>query len=159
MKIYAFPILIGLTCCLAAQQVEYAQEMARVKKALFTYSEEANSHFSKGEYAIALERYEKVIQYIQENHLSDPSCLLQAICGSMFCYDLLNQDLFAKVAFNELVYEVALLNERIEDIDWFKRSPIYQQFQKNPKRYAVSIEKIGFPEATPEETCQLQCNG
>jgi hypothetical protein len=159
MKVCVSPILIGLTCCLAAQQVEYAQEMAHAKTALFTYSEEANTYFSKAEYAITLERYEKVIQYIQENHLSDPSCLLQAICGSMFCYDLLNQDSFAKAAFDELVCEVALLNESIEEIDWFKQSLIYPQFQKNSKRYSVSIEKIGLPEASSEENCQLQCNG
>src|SRR5690349_13339506 len=105
MKIFILVILIGLTYCLNAQQIDHTQEIALTTNALFVYSEEANMHFSNAEYAMALEKYQKVIRYIQENNLSDPSCLLQAICGSMFCYDLLNQDSFAKAAFNELVHE------------------------------------------------------
>ena len=130
-----------------------------IQKLLFAYNEEANIHFSRSEYVIALEKYQKVVQYIQDNRLSDPSNLLEAMCGSMFCYDLLGQDSFAKAAFDELVYEVALLNEEIEDVGWFKQSRIYPRFKQNPDRYAVSIEKIGLPDATPEDNCQFQCNG
>lgn len=113
-------------------------------------------YFSKQEYVRALEGYQKVIPYIRESRLSDPSNLLQAICGSMFCYDLLDQELFAKAAFDELVYEVALLNERVEEIGWFRKSPIYSYFEKNPQRY---IQKTELPETSPEEHCQTQCNG
>ena len=160
MKI--FTLIIVLTApiyCFTARGTECSQEMVPTKDALFTYSNEANTYFSNAEYVIALEKYQEVIRYIQENNLSEPSHLLQAICGSMFCFDLLNQDAFAKNAFDELIHEVSLLNEDIEDIDWFKQSPIYPQFQKNCTLCTVSIEKIGLPEATPEEACQLQCNG
>jgi hypothetical protein len=157
MKTFLSLILVALTCFLTAQQIGQSENLGScIKQTLLTYSEEANMHFSKKEYTRALEEYQKVIRYIQENRLSDPSNLLQAICGSMFCYDLLDQEPFAKAAFDELVYEVALLNERIDEIDWFRESPIYPHFVKNPNRY---IQKTGLPETTPEEDCQIQCNG
>lgn len=159
MKILMLTLLMGLSSFLSAWQIAEENEVdSSVKEILLTYNEKANMHFSRGEYKIALENYQKVVHYLQENGLSDPSNLISAMCGSMFCFDLLNQNQFAKAAFDELVYEVALLNKKVEEIDWFKHSPVYYKFTQNPNRY-VRIEKVGLSETTPEEDCQLQCNG
>ncbi len=160
MKALVIALLMGLTLSLFAQQVEPWQETgSSTNDVLLIYNEEANLFFSKREYATALENYQKVISFLRDNQLSDPSILLQAMCGKMFCYDMLNQEPFAKAAFEELVDEVAALNERVEEIDWFKQSRVYPEFQQNPNRYALKIEKVGLLDDTPEENCQLQCNG
>lgn len=160
MKTLAFIIFTVFVSLLHAQQTEFLQAVdSSIEDVLLVYNEKADMHFYRGEYLTSLENYQKVICYLKSNGLSDPSNLLQALCGSMFCYDLLNQYEFAKAAFDELVYEVALLNEKIEEIDWFRHSLIYPKFIQNSNRYDVRIEKIGLPEMTPEESCQLQCNG
>lgn len=156
----AFIIFVLHSCFIAALQPEPRWEEIRSSdQVLLIYNDEADILFLKKEYASALEKYQKVIQFLQDNELSDPSNLLYALCGSFFCYDILQQDSFAQEAFNELVYEVGLLNEKIEEIRWFNQSQIYPFFKQNPDRYNLRVEKIGLPNMTPEENCQMQCNG
>lgn len=95
IKMCVLVALVEFACVLSARQIEISQEAEfSHTKAPIAYNKRADIHFSKREYAIALENYQKVIHYIQNNGLSDPSNLPQAMCGSMFCYDLLQQDSF-----------------------------------------------------------------
>lgn len=80
-------------------------------------NEQANLEFCSKKYTDSLNNYERTIQHLKINNLTDPSVLLNAICGSMFCYDMLNQNEFAKRTFDELVYQVGLLGQEIENID------------------------------------------
>lgn len=119
----------------------------------------ADQNFHEKDYAMALENYQKVIAYLRENNLSDPSDLLNAICGSMFCYDLLCQEPFAKAAFDELVYEVALLEGKVETVNWFRESPVYPKYKNRLSRHPVRIKTIDLPEMSAEENCEFQCDG
>lgn len=115
-----FPIILymGFAPLLFAQQIELRPEEELPHRAiLLAYNEEADLHFARREYAIALENYQRVISFLEDNELSEPAALLEAMCGQMFCYDMLDQEPFAKAAFEELAYEVATLNEKIEEVD------------------------------------------
>jgi hypothetical protein len=119
------------------------------------YEQDADLNFAEQNYETALVRYQAVIDHLKEAQISNPSKLLKAICGSMFCYDLLNQETFARRVFDELVDEVALLGNEIEEIVWFRKCPIYDSYMA----HQLSLQLAAIPQDTPEENCQFQCNG
>ncbi len=129
------------------------------KLAYIVFHEQGELNFEKQNYKEALKNYNDVICYLRKNDMSDPSRLLNAICGSMYCYAILNEDRFAKEAFEELVHEVSVLREKVEDIDWFQASSIYPIYIQKSNRYGPEVQSVDLPDMTSEEYCQLQCNG
>lgn len=123
------------------------------------YSERGNLHFAKKNYQAALSDYQKAIEFIQKNQLNDASNLLQGMCGSLFCYEFLNEEQSSKNQFDELVYHVALHGDKIDNIDWFRNSTVYPVYKENRKLNPPRIQKIDLPPLTAEESCQLQCDG
>ncbi len=120
-------------------------------------NEQANFEFSSKRYVESLNNYEKVVRHLEHHNLTDPSLLLNAICGSMFCYEMLDQNEFAKRAFDELVYQVGLLGEEVEEIDWYQKSCLYEELKEFSDRPNLRFQRCSMSDMTPEENCQLQC--
>ena len=92
------------------------------------YNERGDLYFDDKKYKEALKDYQKVISYIEDNQLSAPSDFLKGICGSLFCYQCLDDDQSAKDTFNKLVSVVYELGDGIERVDWFQNGPVYPSY-------------------------------
>ena len=100
------------------------------KKLLSMYSERADLHFARKNFHAALRDYQKMISYIEEANVNEPSDLLGGVCGCLFCYQCLDEEESAKQEFNKLIYYVASLGEEIETVDWFRNSPVYPIYKE-----------------------------
>lgn len=128
------------------------------KKLLSMYIHRGDLNFAKKNYREALKDYQKTISYIEDHNLCEPSDFLEGICGCLFCYQCLEEDESAKQVFDKLVYQVALLQDTIEDIDWFRNSPVYPIYKKNHQSRERK-QLVSLPEMTPQEYCEFQCAG
>lgn len=137
----------------------YPPELYPAKKILSLYNERADLHFTRKNYHAALRDYQKVIAYIEDAELFEPADSIGGICGSLFCYQCLDDDESAKKEFSRLTRYLALYGEEIETVNWIRNSPIYSSYKNNHKNYKERIISLSLPEMTPEEFCSFQCAG
>jgi hypothetical protein len=124
----------------------------------FSYNERGNISFANGDYIAALYDYQAAVRYVETNQIDDPSNLLRGICGSMFCYEFLNNDDASREEFHRLTQYVHFLGDEVDRIDWFRNSPVYNAYREK-RHLRNSIITVDLPEMTKEEHCQLQCDG
>ena len=115
-------------------------------------------NFAKKDYLAALGDYQAAISCIEDNQINDPSNLINGICGSLLCYELLDEKEAAAKEFSKLAYHVALMDDEIENIDWFRNSPIYPLYKENRRLQKEKMQTVALPEMSPEEFCEYQCN-
>jgi hypothetical protein len=128
-------------------------------KLVSMYSERASLYCSKKNYLAALNDYKTLITVIEQFDITDDSNLLDGICGSMFCYQCLEEEESAKQEFIKLVYHVAMLGDEIESVSWIQNSPVYTTLKEKNRQTGAKKPLAKLPDMTPEEFCELQCGG
>jgi tetratricopeptide (TPR) repeat protein len=133
------------------------------------YAQRADLYFAQKRFEDALADYQVVI--LQADSEGEVSNKLVGICGSLFCFELLHEDELAKATFDCLVSEVDKLGKEIENVEWLRNNFVYQYYKenirgkkekckcKNNEKNDLRNQTLDIPSMTPEESCQLQCNG
>ncbi|MBS0620426.1 MAG: hypothetical protein JSS61_03095 [Verrucomicrobia bacterium] len=123
------------------------------------YVDRGDLNFREREYRRALEDYLMVTTLIEDNQIDRPSHLIQGICGSMFCYQCLDDDEAAQLQFSKLLCHISLLGEDLEKIEWIRNSPVYSNFKENQSHSNEQTFLTELPAMTKEEACELQNAG
>lgn len=159
MRTIATLILLGVTALLSAYSDTstidctiqiFNTEIARQEKQSSShllvdlYNERADLNFIKKDFHEALKDYTKALQYIDNNQLSDPSNQLKGICGSLFCYQNLDNDDAAHAEFIKLAYCTAMFNDELENIAWIKNSPFFRLIKKANRFILKNFNSLSF---------------